>query len=438
MMQAVTAAANQAAAPQETAPKTAASGKGFQSLLQEQTDVAALEPKPDQQTQSIANNIGILQAKSMEEIPAIPPALKQLLKEWMSDGKMPAFSDIAALLGVQMGELQQLIQQLSEQLNHIPLKQESEDAESPSFAEGEGIAAESVLHVIQLLAAAEPKNWPVKERKTIETILQAGKLWELMGTKADMNSKQIQLHQKVKQQLEELAVQLGKQLPSPKQKSALILQKAFTHYLQPAADRMNSSNLQNAFIQHANGKIVADSRTIAEPSALGKEGAQSIQPLLHTLGNTDRFTMTVSTNPKPMNMEQFIEKFTRMLGSSNMVKTPNGHKLLIKLYPEQLGSLRVELLQQNGVMTARILSSTAMVKDLLEQHAHSLKQAFGQQNIAVDKLEITFSQADPQKFDRSSQQQQQQAKQQQSQKQQPEPEEQPAEEFKDVLLNIEV
>jgi flagellar hook-length control protein FliK len=63
-------------------------------------------------------------------------------------------------------------------------------------------------------------------------------------------------------------------------------------------------------------------------------------------------------------------------------------KLLIKLNPEHLGSIRIELIQKDQVFTARILTTTEAAKEVLETHLHNLKHAFEAQNIKVDNVEI--------------------------------------------------
>ena len=59
---------------------------------------------------------------------------------------------------------------------------------------------------------------------------------------------------------------------------------------------------------------------------------------------------------------------------SNFGQTGGTNRLLIKLYPEHLGQVRIELLQVNGVMTARILASTALGKEMLDSQLHQLRK----------------------------------------------------------------
>jgi hypothetical protein len=104
---------------------------------------------------------------------------------------------------------------------------------------------------------------------------------------------------------------------------------------------------------------------------------------------------------KPVNQEQFIKDFQSILAKSTMQNAGNGMKLLIKLYPEQLGQLRIELIQQQGVLVARMMASTAAAKDLLESQLQGLKTAFANQNIQVEKLEIINAGSLHQQFERS-------------------------------------
>jgi flagellar hook-length control protein FliK len=198
-------------------------------------------------------------------------------------------------------------------------------------------------------------------------------------------------------------------------------------------------SLQTAF---ANYQSVQESEeSIGSKTGAVKSVSQSIEsvhPFLHQLSKTEQFVISVKSNPRPMNMEQFIEKFTQILGNANLMKTPNGTKLLIKLYPEQLGSLRIELLQQNGVMTAKIMSSTQSVKELLEQNAHQLKHAFNQQNVTVDKLDIASPETKQQLFERDAQQQRQQEQKQSNEQSTEQKDSETISSFEEALLNVEL
>ena len=74
---------------------------------------------------------------------------------------------------------------------------------------------------------------------------------------------------------------------------------------------------------------------------------------------------------------------------SNFGQVGGTNRMLIKLYPEHLGQIRIELLETNGIMTARILASTAFAKGMLDSQLHQLKHAFNQQNLQVERIDIT-------------------------------------------------
>ncbi|MGM7635838.1 flagellar hook-length control protein FliK [Bacillus sp. Hm123] len=391
-------------------PKQAGLGATFQSMLNAETSQASTA-MPNEASQLLEAIKQIISAKNIDELADMSPGAKKVAKEWLSDGKMPSFEEIALFLGMNTADLQSVIAKLMTQLTtevneSVEVGQELMNGNSSKDAENLTDMSQ-LLNMIQLLTMTPPNDWPKGEGKLVHTLLQAAKIWELFGEKADSNVTVQEQQQALKSMLKQLSSKLEG-----------VLQQAFKNYQQASEEQLPP--------------VVAKTN-----QAMPKEGVV-LQPIFQPLSKVESFTMMVPTNPKPMNMEQFMEKFSQILNNSNLMKTPNGNRLLIKLYPEQLGSLRIELLQQNGVMTAKILSSTSMVKDLFEQHVHSLKQAFNQQNITVDKIELTHSQADPQKFDRPSQQEQQTKREQQQSQQQEETEDQPVEQFKDVLENMEV
>jgi flagellar hook-length control protein FliK len=170
-----------------------------------------------------------------------------------------------------------------------------------------------------------------------------------------------------------------------------------------------------------------------------KKSMQPIQAshIQFVLPKTESVSMSLSSGNRSLQYEQFVKEFQNTLSKSQMMSQPNMSKLLIKLYPEQLGSLRIELLQQNGVMTAKILASTATAKEMLDSQIQGLKHAFTSQNLQVEKIEISQALTDAER--QSKGQSQQQSSQQQ--KQNPHggnQEEERTQSFKDYLVNTEI
>ncbi|MBS4217748.1 flagellar hook-length control protein FliK [Bacillus sp. FJAT-49711] len=114
---------------------------------------------------------------------------------------------------------------------------------------------------------------------------------------------------------------------------------------------------------------------------------------------TESFHLIVSESANEETvMRGMIKEFSNILARSSLTQGLNTTKLLIRLHPEELGSLRVELLQKDGQLTARILASTHKAKEMLDFQLNSLRQAFAQQNISVDRIEVTYSQGDLQRY----------------------------------------
>ena len=87
--------------------------------------------------------------------------------------------------------------------------------------------------------------------------------------------------------------------------------------------------------------------------------------------------------------ETLFREMEAIFKRSSFGHTGGTNRLLIKLYPEHLGQVRIELLQTNGVMTARILVSSALGKEMLDSQLHQLRSAFLQQNLQVERVDIS-------------------------------------------------
>ncbi|WP_223254369.1 flagellar hook-length control protein FliK [Bacillus sp. HNG] len=108
------------------------------------------------------------------------------------------------------------------------------------------------------------------------------------------------------------------------------------------------------------------------------------------LSKVQQFSLFVEQNGKQMpNQQQFIKQFQNILARSNFFNSGGQQKLLFNLYPEHLGSLRIELLQSESGMIARIMASTTQAKELVESQLTNLKHTFLAQNISVEKIEVS-------------------------------------------------
>ncbi len=152
----------------------------------------------------------------------------------------------------------------------------------------------------------------------------------------------------------------------------------------------------------------------------------------------DTFQVTLPT-AKPAQSEALLKEMQAIINRAQISNAQGITRLTIKLYPENLGTIRIELVQNDGVLTARLLASTAHGREMLDSQAHQLKQAFVQQNIQVDRLDIAQSLQDADRQQRDQNFFNNFFRQQQDEEQQQKTEDDEEEKsFSDYLLNEEV
>lgn len=84
-----------------------------------------------------------------------------------------------------------------------------------------------------------------------------------------------------------------------------------------------------------------------------------------------------------------VRKLVSVLRNAHFSNTHQTKQLTIRLYPEHLGMLRVELFQKEGEMVARIIASTQMAKKLLDSNLQQLKHGLVNHNIQIEKVDVT-------------------------------------------------
>ncbi|AKO93836.1 flagellar hook-length control protein FliK [Priestia filamentosa] len=83
-----------------------------------------------------------------------------------------------------------------------------------------------------------------------------------------------------------------------------------------------------------------------------------------------------------------VRQLQQAFQRSSLFVHGNQTKLLIKLNPEELGTITVQLVKQRNKLTATIVTSTAATKEMLEHHLHHLKSALAHQGVQVEKMEV--------------------------------------------------
>lgn len=123
-------------------------------------------------------------------------------------------------------------------------------------------------------------------------------------------------------------------------------------------------------------------------------------PFLQQMSKPEQLNIMVNGTSKSVSADSLIKQFESILSKSQFSNVGGMQKLFIKLNPEHLGSISIELIQKDQTITARILTTTEAAKEALESHLHNLKHAFEAQSIKVDNVEIRqqTQQAQPDDF----------------------------------------
>ncbi|MFV8827154.1 flagellar hook-length control protein FliK [Alkalihalobacterium sp. APHAB7] len=153
--------------------------------------------------------------------------------------------------------------------------------------------------------------------------------------------------------------------------------------LQKEDQRMNQSQILQSLLQRLG---------VGERTTDGQQGI-NINTDGQNMSRVQQLVIHIGEQPtKEAEQRQFVRQFQEMLGRGVLKNLNNGSQLSIKLFPQHLGRLDIQLSQINGVITARILASTSTARELIESQIQQLRQAFSQQQLNVERIEVTQQQ----------------------------------------------
>jgi flagellar hook-length control protein FliK len=367
--------------------------------------------KEGQDLENAENLLGIVNLQQVNELKNIPGLSEEQLQLLESLSGLN-LADILKVLNIDGENFTGALTQLQGELSSNLMVTDTD----------KGNMEDMMLQVLQLLQNISTKDMLKTNLKSVEETVKLAKIIELLGSQKDLGLVDARKAAELQEQLKGLGSKMEgafKELTSMNSKWSELLKQAY--------DRQ----LTNADSSEAS---VSEKMPQKVPAAF--QGNQ----FQFAMAKTEQFSLSLTGANRTVNYEQFVNEFTKILGKSQLFSQPNTTKMLIKLYPENLGSLRIELLQQNGVMTAKILATTASAKELLDSQLHGLKQAFSSQNLSVEKIEIAQALSESNRQERGQNQQQatrdnRNDQQSSTDKQQSEEEE---ETFKELLMNIEI
>ena len=344
-------------------------------------------------------------------------------------------------------------------IEELDLKQEQEEMslDSQSLL---GANVMELYTILKQVASMSEEEWQQVPLEGTANLLKLVKIQELLAENKDMTQDEASIQKQVKNVLEGLTGKLEKWVSNEQQKksgeldfSALVdkgqnksletVRNAFSRMVEvDKAGNKQGLNLpfqsvKPDLFKFASTKNGAGTNSNETNMIEANNQISSVQPQMSKI---EQLVLTASKGGQTVSQDEFVKQFESILNKSNFTGTNGVNKLLIRLNPEHLGSLRIELIQKDGMMTARILATTAQAKDMLENQVQGLKHAFSGQNIQIEKIEITqtFNSFNSEKFNQKDAEDQTRQQQDNKQESNEESESEFSGSFAEALLNIEV
>ncbi|MFE4115656.1 flagellar hook-length control protein FliK [Priestia sp. YIM B13448] len=88
-----------------------------------------------------------------------------------------------------------------------------------------------------------------------------------------------------------------------------------------------------------------------------------------------------------------VNKLQKIWSKASLSAEKGRSKLFITLFPKQLGTISIEVLQQKNETTAQVVVSSAKTKELLDANLATLRQVLTSQHVSVDKVDVVAVQA---------------------------------------------
>ncbi|MET3697982.1 flagellar hook-length control protein FliK [Bacillus oleivorans] len=267
------------------------------------------------------------------------------------------------------------------------------------------------------------------EAPNVLKILEMLKMVELAGSRLSLPAKEAAALEHLQQSLGKIRENLEIFLKQSKK------QPLFDRILESYQAMKNSGNELTS--EKLTLNAVANEK-LAANSGLNESSVKAFEGNLSFLTQIKQPIVTNSqTNTKPVSFEQFTEMLTKMIQKSSFSHLEGTQKLLVKLHPEHLGTLRIELVRQDGIITAKLLTSTQAAKELIESQLQGFRNAMGQA-VQIDKIEVIENYTQPQErsFYNKEQEHKQQSGQQQNKHKNNSQSENEQIQFQDVLFEL--
>jgi hypothetical protein len=117
---------------------------------------------------------------------------------------------------------------------------------------------------------------------------------------------------------------------------------------------------------------------------------QNLQTAQHTTG-----TGTAGSNALPLwTPSQENALINQVMQNFQINSSSPASKLILKLHPEELGELKIDIQMKDGAIKANIFTQTVQVQQVLEKYVPKLKYFMEQQGLTVNDIQITNTSED--------------------------------------------
>ncbi|AUO10924.1 flagellar hook-length control protein FliK [Priestia megaterium] len=120
------------------------------------------------------------------------------------------------------------------------------------------------------------------------------------------------------------------------------------------------------------------------PAAFGAGEMLKIQEFSIDLGQA---------NSHHQQSDDLVNELQKIWSKASISTEEGTSKLSIKLFPKQLGTISIEVLQQKNETTAQVVVSSAKTKVLLDANLSTLRQVLTSQHVSVDQVDVATVQA---------------------------------------------
>ena len=96
----------------------------------------------------------------------------------------------------------------------------------------------------------------------------------------------------------------------------------------------------------------------------------------------------VMDDPTPARESMTQLGVDRVVGATRLSLSRGGVEVSVRLHPESLGEVRVQVRWEGGTLSARLEAATPAAKDALEAGAHTLRGALQEQGIPIERLSV--------------------------------------------------